>query len=471
MKFKTLINGMGAAILLGSSQVAMADRALVVGINEYSYLASENQLTGSVNDAKSMSEVLKAKGFEVTLLLNGEATKAGIRAALAKLQNATPDERIVVYYAGHGTVVVDDSALLPADGKQNDETTVLKSSELNSLIKRIPSHRKTVLLDSCYSGGMVAGMKGLQAKRLRTRAVAMDTDKSIGPKPNEVVPTVPNACVYAAARKNEPAEEGTMDDGQDHGVFTYALVDRLKKTPDKWVDINSSVSATISDITQDSQHPVLSPDFLGTVAFEGNAAPPKPNVIPPKPKTIWDAYSEDHPGNVKVIVEPNKSDFITDREGFKLHVHTAKTGFLVVLERDVDDSIKLLYPRVPTVESTIVGQGDTYMYGGQELALNAVGTEHVRAVLFTTEEQIRTFLDAFKEASTSDGAPGVSDNKEALSRLQMKIVKSRSIGIKTWKKPAQWYTDEITFYAHAPVDGAANGGGSAPLRFANLKKN
>ena len=60
-----------AAFMAGTAQ---ADRAVVVGINEYPKLAQGSNLEGCVNDAKGIETTLKAQGFEVVSLTNEQAS-------------------------------------------------------------------------------------------------------------------------------------------------------------------------------------------------------------------------------------------------------------------------------------------------------------------------------------------------------------------------------------------------------------
>ena len=54
----------------------MTKRALCVGINDYPGTGSD--LSGCVNDAKDWTEVLNARGYEVTTLLDGQAKRQAL---------------------------------------------------------------------------------------------------------------------------------------------------------------------------------------------------------------------------------------------------------------------------------------------------------------------------------------------------------------------------------------------------------
>jgi hypothetical protein len=138
----------------------MAKKALCVGINDYPGEGSD--LNGCVNDAKAWAELLiKNYSFpsgSVKLLLDSQATKAGILDGLKKLLAGAKSGDVLVFTnSSHGTYVADadgdealyDEALCPYDCDRNlivdDELRVLFSG----LAKGVAF---TVISDSCHSG-------------------------------------------------------------------------------------------------------------------------------------------------------------------------------------------------------------------------------------------------------------------------------------------------------------------------------
>ena len=75
--------------------------AVCIGIDEYVYWP---MLSCAVSDAVAMQKKLMERGFnEVKLITNEEATKQGILSALAWLaRTAHEDDRVVIYFSGHG---------------------------------------------------------------------------------------------------------------------------------------------------------------------------------------------------------------------------------------------------------------------------------------------------------------------------------------------------------------------------------
>ena len=131
-------------------------RAVCVGINNYPGIF--NDLKGCVNDAKDWSALLQGLGFEVSLMLDSQATRQNVKAALQGLVNTTNAGDIAVFtYSGHGTQVVEsgsdendpyDEAICLYDGNVIDD-------ELRVILQGIHSQATLVVIsDSCFSGSV-----------------------------------------------------------------------------------------------------------------------------------------------------------------------------------------------------------------------------------------------------------------------------------------------------------------------------
>ena len=126
--------------------------AVVVGIDDYP--GTLNDLPSCVADARFMARFLTGTlGFrDVTELHNESATLEAVSRALGlMLENTTRTDRLVFYYSGHGTQTVRNDELRESlclhDRLFNDDVLVNASQHL-------PPGVLTVVLDSCFSGGM-----------------------------------------------------------------------------------------------------------------------------------------------------------------------------------------------------------------------------------------------------------------------------------------------------------------------------
>lgn len=131
----------------------MRSLALVVGIDHY--LQPEvPDLSYCVNDAEEMASLLSQAefGFEVELLLNGEATQRDIRLRAHQLRSTSPD-RFLFFFAGHGEIIGDRAYLVSHDGIEGDYGLAMAS--LSELIELLGEGQSLAILDCCHAGAAV----------------------------------------------------------------------------------------------------------------------------------------------------------------------------------------------------------------------------------------------------------------------------------------------------------------------------
>ncbi len=140
-------------------------RAVCAGINDYPGIF--NDLKGCVNDANDWAALLKGYGFEVSLLLDSQAKRANVKAALQNLVNTTNAGDVAVFsYSGHGTQVADKNG---DEGDPYDEAIYLYDGtvvddELRAILQGIHAQATLIVIsDSCFSGSVtrIAEEKGI----------------------------------------------------------------------------------------------------------------------------------------------------------------------------------------------------------------------------------------------------------------------------------------------------------------------
>ncbi|MXQ09742.1 DUF4384 domain-containing protein [Alphaproteobacteria bacterium GH1-50] len=153
-----------AAGLAVSAGVAEADRALVVGIDDYDAVAGASRLTGAVADAGRIEALLVERlGFaagDIVVLTDGRASYDAILTSLIDhlISGTTAGDRVVLYFAGHGTTTRDGQPALVA----HDGDSVLGRiplTTLDEMLGVIPDRDITVILDTGFHGGG-AGTRG-----------------------------------------------------------------------------------------------------------------------------------------------------------------------------------------------------------------------------------------------------------------------------------------------------------------------
>ncbi|HEX8221323.1 MAG TPA: caspase family protein [Chloroflexia bacterium] len=141
-------------------------RAFIIGINEYSN--PRWRLKNAVNDAEAIARALSdVHRYDVTLLRDGEATLAALLDLLKSLkegpQRVLPNDRMVIYFAGHGLGYSDrgefKGALLPQDVQLGVPTTYLDMQRLFQELDSLECRHLLLVLDCCFAGLARAAMR------------------------------------------------------------------------------------------------------------------------------------------------------------------------------------------------------------------------------------------------------------------------------------------------------------------------
>ncbi len=137
------------------------DRALIIGIDDYTALNPPLVLSESAADAARFAAFLTARaGFgegQITVLTDGAATSDAILAAVTDelLARTAPGDRIVIYFAGLGTTTLTrDGVAVPALVAADGATALgLIPADLLDELLDLATDRKVVLvLDTSLSG-------------------------------------------------------------------------------------------------------------------------------------------------------------------------------------------------------------------------------------------------------------------------------------------------------------------------------
>lgn len=191
--------------------------ALVIGINQYS--APMPQLKTAVNDAKAIASLLKDRyGFEVILLLDGQATRQAILNNINKYRSVlTENDSLLIYYGGHGYFDkdADKGYWLPVDAEDQLSANRIIADDLTSDVKALPSRHILIISDSCYSGGL--------------------TRSANEPEPTASAPSYVSKQLRIKSRTlmasggNEPVADNGPD---NHSVFASAILKGLEEEDD-----------------------------------------------------------------------------------------------------------------------------------------------------------------------------------------------------------------------------------------------
>lgn len=208
--------------------------ALVIGIDQY---AKWPQLHHAVRDARAVQETLVSRfGFKpenVTALYDGEATRTNIlrvlNEKLADPKKLKRDDRVLVFYAGHGGTRKlasgrDVGYLIPVDAAQVDfASDAISMPQLQEVAEATPAKHVLFLIDACYSGlGLTRG-----GGAPKTDSFLRDNARRLG-----------RQMLTAGGVDQQVADDGPGG----HSVFTWTLLQALNGKAD--LNDDSVITAT-----------------------------------------------------------------------------------------------------------------------------------------------------------------------------------------------------------------------------------
>jgi uncharacterized caspase-like protein len=130
--------------------------AVVIGINAYSN--GIPTLTTAVNDVQQVARALHVHHHYATHLLVENVTLAQLTTVFAQMlpQLVGPQDRFLVYFAGHGIAMDRDDGpagyLILADSSPHDRQTFLPMDELQRWLNALACRHLLVVLDCCFAG-------------------------------------------------------------------------------------------------------------------------------------------------------------------------------------------------------------------------------------------------------------------------------------------------------------------------------
>ena len=192
---------------------------LFIGINRYRS-KSVRRLASAARDAKALHAVFSDNlgDTNTALLVDQDATRDAVVAALVELQTrSTPEDVVVITFSGHGSTTHE---LVTHDtDPDNLSSTSLTLDQFTDLVSAIPARQLVVVLDCCFAGG--AGAKVLNAS-LMPRGGLHGLPESTDARLERMAGT--GRLILAAATGEQEAWE---DPHLGHGLLTYHLLRAL----------------------------------------------------------------------------------------------------------------------------------------------------------------------------------------------------------------------------------------------------
>jgi len=210
--------------------------AAIIGIDDY---VNWQKLQYATHDALAVRDLLiqkyNFKPDHITTLLNTQATRQNILSLLGdKLADASKvqhDDRVFVFYAGHGATRRLASGrelgyIIPVDADLTDyEGSAISMTNFQDISEAIPAKHLLFVMDSCYSGLALTRGSGMQASQNYL---------------NEISRREARQMFTAGGADQQVADNGP----NGHSVFTWTLLQGL----DGRADLNGDGVITATEL-------------------------------------------------------------------------------------------------------------------------------------------------------------------------------------------------------------------------------
>jgi hypothetical protein len=190
--------------------------ALLIGIDEYDDPAIAD-LDKPIKDAEALAKVLKTHYVfeEENIEIIRNATRGQIIDALVAMRSKiTPDDNLLIFYAGHGYYdeASDIGYWIPSNGRDKSISTAdwFRNSSLTDEINAIKSKHTLLIADACFSGSI-----------FKTRKAFLDASLAV------------NKLYELPSRK--AMTSGTLTEVPDRSAFIQYLLKRLESSSEKYL--------------------------------------------------------------------------------------------------------------------------------------------------------------------------------------------------------------------------------------------
>jgi caspase domain-containing protein/PKD domain-containing protein len=236
----------GAYLNIEVSEQTRTYYAVVVGIADY----YSNPLQYTDDDAWDFANLLlQSPGMwdadNIVLLLNRDATTTNFIVALRAISaRATPNDVLVVFYSGHGSQWPDMMPIDESDGIDEALCFIdidMTDDWLASLLSDVPVGQLLVLVDACYSGGLIRGQsEGRTTPQSIGIGLGEDLVRDPSTSPKDLGDLNRSVIVISASADTEYSIEWNSF---RHGVFTYYLLDAMRGLADVYGNKDGLISA------------------------------------------------------------------------------------------------------------------------------------------------------------------------------------------------------------------------------------
>jgi len=205
--------------------------AVLVGLDNYVDVRIP-LLENAGRDVEAVARVLETQlGYQTVVVR--DASREAIVGALNRLAlTARAHDSVVVYYAGHGTVV-DATGLgywIPASADAERPESWISNSDIGKLVGRLRASQVALISDSCFSGSLVSDRRVTAAGTISDPSVLLQR----------------RAAVVMSSGGNEPVADGARN---GHSPFAASLMQSLGQL-ESWRVGNTVFEQVRADVTR-----------------------------------------------------------------------------------------------------------------------------------------------------------------------------------------------------------------------------
>ena len=182
-------------------------QALLIGNNAYP--SPIPKLETPIYDVEKIAEILHTHlGYETQII--NDAGKAQIIQAINKIiDNSSPQDSILLFYAGHGLLDDNMGYWLPIDASVKTPENWISNNDIAKLLRAIPANQLILISDSCFSGSLTREQK-------------------FSVRSTENFDSIINHRSVIAFSSGD--EEPVSDEGKEnHSIFAWNLIKKLAK--------------------------------------------------------------------------------------------------------------------------------------------------------------------------------------------------------------------------------------------------
>lgn len=389
--------------------------ALIVGVSNYRNLEADKQLKFPESDADAIYRVLISQqggafpAENVHFLKGSEATLERVRFEIEDWlpSVAQPNDRVVVYFAGHGFVENGRGYLAPwdVDPARLAETAYPMSALGDVLANKVTAGWKVLLTDACHSGKINA----------ETTNEAMEAQFT----------SLPSSflTLTATTEREQSFEDANLSTG--YGLFTYYLVQAFQGnsdndpcdgriTADELIEYVRSNVRSYARARQLSQTPTARGDYepemllgVGSGCTDTTNGPPPPMLGTAVIEVNMDAVDVYIDGKLigtvgrgKPLVVPSLTSGLHEFQGVKAGYEPDRKEIMIAPGRESTVSIRIRYarqPKKPALDLNEQGERLLYTRRSSMSLMNLVPMERKQS-----EDDLRRASGLFERALKED---------------------------------------------------------------------